>query len=414
MALKKLYLSADNSTWVNSGTYGIYLNSDTYLNAPAFDYTEYSVPARNGNLIAYNHRYGNVLRRFDCYINASVETNFDSFKKWIYTHPGYIYIKSDYDSATYQKGYLAQDIEVEPFNKDGNYSIQFSLYFSCQPQKFSTSTSETTVTRESKTATRVCDRNDPRIKAVLNKLSPSQIPEDTIFFLKQISASYDSYTNFTLSWSGGNVFSCIYQEASFGSNEIESIINVSHTSVSNLSFTATLYHSVNVIVGYRDTGSIPIYFMHGGTGDWTRTIGNVGVNLATIQSSGSTGADLGNITANMLSTDSLTAVSSWVIIRRYLDNLLVAEGIIKLTPDGSVDVSAYKTGYAYDLVLNVENLTCYCVKTNLPSINCNSYMNMIGNFSGFCDKITVDAYADNVYGYGYIDTLKVAPTWWKV
>ena len=63
MARKNLYI---NNT--NIGTYGIYISSDTILNSPQIDYKEYSVPGRTGNIIQYNNRLDNVVRKFTCHI----------------------------------------------------------------------------------------------------------------------------------------------------------------------------------------------------------------------------------------------------------------------------------------------------------------------------------------------------------
>lgn len=133
MARKNLYI---NDT--NIGSYGIYISSDTILDSPQIDYTEYEIPARNGNVIQYNNRLKNMVRKFTCYIPSmeNVNTALKNLKYILYRNPGYLKIASDYESGLYQYGYLAQEIKVNPFDE---YKIAtFDLYFSCQPYKYFT------------------------------------------------------------------------------------------------------------------------------------------------------------------------------------------------------------------------------------------------------------------------------------
>lgn len=130
MARNKLYI---NET--NIANYGIYISSDTYLDSPKIDYAEFQIPAKNGTAILDNKRLNNVIRKFDCYIpeSGNVENSLGQLKRLLYTNKGYLKLSSDYDPSYYQYGYLAQEINVKPFNKK---AAEFSLYFSCLPQKY--------------------------------------------------------------------------------------------------------------------------------------------------------------------------------------------------------------------------------------------------------------------------------------
>lgn len=125
MARKYLYI---NDTKIE----GIYITSDTYLNSPSFDYTEYKIPGRDGNVIIDNKRMNNVMRKFDCYIpqSGNIDTALANLKSVLYLNRGYLKISSDYDPGFYQYGYLAQELNIAPFN---NKAASFSLYFSCLP-----------------------------------------------------------------------------------------------------------------------------------------------------------------------------------------------------------------------------------------------------------------------------------------
>ena len=410
MALKKLYLSADNSTWVNSGTYGIYLNSDTYLNAPAFDYAEYSVPARNGNLIAYNNRYGNVLRRFDCYINASVETNFDSFKKWIYTHPGYVYIKSDYDTTTYQKGYLAQEIQVEPFNKDGNYSIQFSLYFSCEPQKFSTSSTLTTVSSYYQTF-QPMDRNHPQIKALLSAIPTDSIPDDMLFYRISLGYLTSAKTNISASWSGGACFfSCF--KADYGDKSVHTVYGYGLNSLSTISSVAIDNSRVLYIVfGARQSGTVS-YSYNGST----YSVTGLDSGISTFSGTSWQGLNLPPMTIKMIGGTSGDKAYSYLIFKRYLNNALVSEGFVTIHMPSVVHISDYTfvedNTVKWLCRLDLERMSLHLTKTGMADSNVSDWANIEGEIAGMCDKLTLQILYTT--GYGHVENVGVTPNWWKL
>lgn len=135
MARKYLYI---NDTKID----GIYISSDTYLNSPSFDYSEFKIPGRDGNVIIDNKRMNNVMRKFDCYIpeSGNINTALSNLKRILYSNRGYLKIASDYDQqGVYQYGYLAQELNINPFH---NKAASFSLYFSCLPNIYDSAVGE--------------------------------------------------------------------------------------------------------------------------------------------------------------------------------------------------------------------------------------------------------------------------------
>lgn len=178
---KNLYINDVNVT-----DYGFYINSDTYLDAPLIDYSDFSVPARNGSVILYNKRFNNVIRKFDCYIdcNKDVVDVLDNLKKLLYSNIGYLKIRSDYEPEFYQYGYLAQEIKVKPFNL--GMVAKFELYFSCMPEKYSLLMDENSInvsTIYSKTIISNVNYNTS-LQLLLNNLNNATLPKNDLYFIQ--------------------------------------------------------------------------------------------------------------------------------------------------------------------------------------------------------------------------------------
>lgn len=150
--------------------YGIYITSDTYLNAPSIDYTEYQIPARDGSLFSYNKRLNDVVRKFTCYIpdGTNVSVAMQSLKALLYSNIGELKLESDYTPNYYQLGNFIDGIEVEPFNL--GRTATFELYFSCRPYQYERV--ETTVDLEDSqlNATVFSYESSPFIKQIMKKV----------------------------------------------------------------------------------------------------------------------------------------------------------------------------------------------------------------------------------------------------
>ena len=186
-------------------TYGIFLGSETYLDAPLIDYTAYDIPAKNGSVIQYNKRLNNVIRRFDCYIPESqdVQTAMDKLKRLLYLNIGYLKLVTDYEPNYYQEGYLAQDIQAVPFNI--GQSVTFSLYFSCKPQKYYVAQDTITVGNVAPSYSfSPLRREDTIIQSLFSKLDIEMISNADMYLF--IARSNQNYTDFDVSWTEGDTF----------------------------------------------------------------------------------------------------------------------------------------------------------------------------------------------------------------
>lgn len=194
MGAKQLYING-----IGTGEYGIYISSDTYLNAPAPDYVAHPIPGRSGDLLQWNNRLNNIARKFTCYIPDNAQSNMDGFKKLLYGTMGYLEISSDYEPDTYQRGYLAEEIEAEPFQSDEVLRVTFDLTFSCEPQKYIKDVSPTTVSKALNTSPQtsyVVPRSHGTIQKLFQALPTNNVPDGDAFVMV-LASSNTLYTSGT-------------------------------------------------------------------------------------------------------------------------------------------------------------------------------------------------------------------------
>lgn len=251
MAYKELTFNGHST-----GDYGIYISSDTYLNAPSIDYTEYQVPARNGSLVQYNKRLNNIVRKFSLFMPVYNAQSLASFKHDLYAVRGYMRIESDYDPDVYQFGYLAEEVTITPFRTDNSLQATIEVYFSCQPQKYLKN--NTSASAESGGVTdrikRIVPRNSTLVQKVFSALPVGDIPEADAFILYMANGSnntaavtsitasvteFDSYTPLVFDGFIAAIFASF--DAVYGYT-FDSLIT--HTSTGSLSDTSS--HSPSV------------------------------------------------------------------------------------------------------------------------------------------------------------------------
>ena len=426
MAMKQLYING-----IGTGTYGIYISSDTYLNAPAPDYVAHPIPGRNGDLLQFNNRLNNVARQFTCYIPDNAQANMDGFKKLLYSAMGYLEISSDYESDTYQRGYLAEQIEADPFQSDSLLRVTFDLIFSCEPQKyFKTNTSETILfQRTSPTwASYIVPRSHPIIWKLFQSIPTRDIPKGESFLVQFISQTAISQ-GITLS------------DAQFTSSDYEGFVAMIVAESVNIRNIAKLWS----LCGYATNGVINepayTYTTESDCGvavvipadeecTWTATMNQSGgsafTNTITMQPQG-TATD----------TDALGLHYTLEIDGEYGQgygieyeegNIQIAiEGLLNGTPSFSgmitVDtkplrsITVYGQTYPAKIYIDSDNLTGYA-EVNGETINMSEGIGVWGAIDGIADEVNLICYkqfqSNHQFDPFFYQSFVFSPRWWKV
>ena len=428
MAKKNLYI---NNT--SLGTYGIYISSDTVLNAPSFDYVEHQVPGRDGTLLQYNNRLNNVVRKFTCYVPSvgSPTTAIANLKKLIYSSPGYVKITSDYDSSTYQYGYLAQDIQVKPFAR--YKTIEFDLYFSCLPKKYATTQTTATNTYVVVDADGlfqgIWNRNSTLVQNIFNDVDSSYIPDDAYYYVFNLSST--SLTSLTASWSQGNLPFFLFKAN--GLDNYEETVAYSNAGLSVTSATSTygLYLMCPVFI----KGTITVSWTDQDSNAQTFTTNDFSSKLVTLTNATSMGCNLESLEIEYRPMNAFGNTAEAVLfLESYLNNTKTGSMAIslKLRTLASSQALDYRTFlsqqaghdkiYSMTADVNVETLKTVFKKTGLPDLQADPYFEITGNL-GLCDTIYILAptkLAPQWYethtnpGYGYVYDFDVKARWWSL
>lgn len=439
--VKQFYINGTGSS-----TFGIYITSDTFLNAPQIDYTEYNIPARYGSLIYYNKRLINVIRRFDCYIKDDVEKGLDGLKKLLYSHPGYVRIESDYDADTYQDGYLAQEITVDPFNEQGDFRATFSLYFSCKPQKYFKTNADIPLTVYPIAVNRVLPRNDTVVQQVFSKLSIDEIPNDDFFY--EVSL-YDAASNSTDRLTEVNFVadaSCIipfmgydaYVEETWGSvthahdlNYVDFVFGSSFTGTftwnGTKSFTQhvlqwgmSIYDGIYVLIPATFVGEFSGHVVTNEEGTVARESGIDQIGRETNPTA--IGFDSNKYTLHLEGYYKDDIEDPDEVADRREDTSFITYGRFQGSQvfAGSVTIKAlaltlkYRINRGEQVTIDIDpvkRLASMTYKGNTYSIN--DYVILSGTFDGIADEI--DIYGGWCFSDAFkFNSIDILPTWWKV
>ena len=413
MARKQLYING-----TGSGTYGIYISSDTYLNAPAIDYTEYAIPARDGALVQYNKRLNNVVRRFSCFIPNNSQANLDGFKKLLYQYTGYLQISSDYESDTYQLGYLAEGLTGEPFLHDTEMQATFEIYFSCKPQKyFKTNTSKSEMLQQGDVAT-ILPRSNTFIQKLFSKLPTGAIPNDAAFLLFRANGSNNTtaVTSVTASVTGHTGFiAAVFGKYNVGVRwGFNSLIAYSDTGsiADTSSHTPSSASDVYLVIPAGVTGTLTSSIVRSSTYNKTATLGP----LFTVTNSSALGLSYTLKYPQAVNDYTGDNTPICTFLRGKLAGETTFEGAVTVYGSALHRFFTANDAATLSVDVNVDSET-YAAEGKIHAgstySNISEYVSIDGSLDGRADTL-------EVYTYYYFvpdllpDDVEIAPRWWKV
>ena len=421
MALKQLYINS-----VGTGTYGIYITSDTYLNAPAPDYTAHKVPGRSGALVQWNNRLQNVIRKFECYIPDSVQANFDAFKKMLYSNIGYMKLTSDYETDTYQMGYLAEDIEATPFQSDGKLTTTFELYFSCEPQKyFNTNTAKTVIPNTPFAVQRVFARTHPLIQQLFQQLPADAVPDGEGFLVigtNGISSLTLSDVSFSMSGYGGFV-ALILADYVWSSNasfkELIGYSNFGSVSVPGYSQTipAGGYRAWAAVLPVDAVGTMSLGYQINGTSFTDSWILKSQAQLTNVNAIG--------VSYNLEISGEYGRASSdeyddyGFYVTGQIGGKTSFAALIELDTTVFRAMSVAGNTYTVKITIDSRDMSISALFDGDP-VNIYNYVSVHGDLEGMADQMDVFWYhfkqtpGQHTQDPLIVSNIKVTPVWWKV
>lgn len=393
----------------NLSTFGIYLSSDTYLNSPQIDYSEYQVPARNGNVILDNKRLGNVVRKFSCYIKDDPESGIASLKKLIYSNRGYVRLVSDYDPDTYQMGYLAQEIEFDPFQSGSVLTVKFDLYFSCLPQKYDLEESSLLMITTNENYS-LLSRYSQRIESLFSQIPANYIPIEKTFIQIPYTGSptgFNTLTDVSVSWSEGGTFVALYGSE----NGLLAYSNI-ELNESSITLAQTEYYLYLITPMYTE-GSLSINYTIDGTAHTdtfsfttsrvTKTNSKaLGFKMSTLELQYRIGMPQG--------------AGNGAYICGYMGDEFTGDMFISLhnelwSQEFRIALEEYciENTVNYQVKVDFENNEVYAFKEGLPDLRMTDYFEINGNVN-YGDQVRLVVHGAN----GAIPLYTAKVRWWSV
>ena len=421
MAIKQFYING-----TGSGSFGIYITSDTYLNAPEPDYTAHQIPGRSGDLLQWNKRLGNVIRKFECYIKDNAQANLDAFKKYIYSQApfGYMEVSSDYETDTFQRGYLAQDIQTEPFQADDKLTVSFEVLFSCQPQKYFKENEETEITISPYADfylnnARILPRSHKFIQKMLQLIPADDAPAGdafafiNIYGTKKITFSMPGYSGFVAYVYGTNFLYPYRSDA-----QVTGLVGYSYTgSLDTMDATAGA-NPFGIILPASAAGT----FTYKSYTDGGQEYSTVSLTMAP-QGEAENEAALGvgykievGGTYGTGGAESVDGTANGIYVVGTLNGKESFSGLIDIDVTQLKSRASGSNTYPVTITIDSQDLTVTATFDGEP-IQLTSGIGVNGALGGMADKISVYVYQiqdSHVQTPLYIEELTITPNWWKV
>lgn len=401
---------------IRADQFSIYVSSDTFLNSPAYAYEEYEVPSRNGALLKYDKHLQNVIRQFNCFCKDNVIVNLDAFKQALYANSGYMRIESDYDSDTYQMGYLAEGIEFTPFDASGDFNAQFTVTFSCMPQKWFKHATNETVTVSANAISKIYKRTDTFIQKMFSRLPVSAIPSDDTFYLSSCHRAPAVTSQISASMSTGGFLALVAARFSGAFDYVALYSTDGNIPLqdANCPLTTDYYWLFT-----KPSGTLEEYYSITRSEE-TDVSATTNVNAGTPVTIGNRNAIGASVTASvgvwmpflttnpeplfLSATGSLDGVQTWEATARVGFDLM---GTAELT---DLFNNWLDSGHHGDVVIDLSGLTAYIEKDG-EKYSLDEYTEIDGAV-GLCDSVTLHTITYN--GTVNSQTLTGEAEWYKV
>lgn len=132
----KHYMSIDGKL---STDFNMYISGGGTYSSPEKAFEEVEIPGRNGSIYLYEGSYKNVNVTYDAWIGKiddpdKVDKNFRDLRSFLMSREGYVRIEDTYHPDEIRFG--AYNEAIEPDVHSTLYAVQFTLSFSCKPQRF--------------------------------------------------------------------------------------------------------------------------------------------------------------------------------------------------------------------------------------------------------------------------------------
>ena len=415
MAYKKLYFGGHNS-----GEYGFYINSDTYLNAPAIDYTEYQIPGRNGALVQYNNRLNNIIRKFALFTPAFNDGLFAKFKHDLYQTRGYMRIESDYAPDVYQYGYLAEELTAAPFLTGSNLQATVDVYFSCKPQKYYKTNQ--TATSDEPTSTRIdgiLPRNHPIIQRFFATIPAGDIPNDEAFLLYLANGSNNTaaVTALTATIAGYSGFMAAGFIAVSIDNQYTFDSLISYTTTGSISdsesHTPGVASNVYIIVPAETSGTMTSTVTRGTT--YSRS--EILAPLLTVYRDNTVQGVEYKLSAQGNTDYRHNEIPTSVFVRGYMSETgeTTFTGVVSVYGDEMHDfITNNQAATLINTVIEVDSATLQAAVTyNGKKYNINEFTSISGMIDGRADTVEFFMYNTTALSFdaAYIE---LEPRWWTI
>lgn len=123
----------------SSKDFDMYISGGGTYSSPEKSYEEVDVPGRNGVIFLYDGNYKNVDVTYNCFIakvdgEMDVDMHFRDLRSYLMSREGYVRIEDTYHPGEIRFGTYNE--AIEPDVHETLTAIQFTLTFSCKPQRF--------------------------------------------------------------------------------------------------------------------------------------------------------------------------------------------------------------------------------------------------------------------------------------